>query len=181
MIRPRSAQPVALDYEITQEQANALGRAGRALEAALAALSEHDRTPQCGGHARAKLVQDAGDALWRLGIQRGGCGFRGARGVLRDYWGPPKGEKRMGGGRQNDWRARQSARRGARPRQRGGAGGGGGGRQRCGLVGGRDDGVLRGRRRRRDLLKNFRVGGLQLGDFPCHLVLTGGELLDALL
>src|SRR5262249_22905606 len=54
-------------------------------------------------------------------------------------------------------------------------------RQRCGLVGGRDDGVLRGRRRRRDLLKNFRVGGLQLGDFPCHLVLTGGELLDALL
>src|SRR6516225_6332115 len=57
-------------------------------------------------------------------------------------------------------------------------------RQRCGLVGGRDDRAPRGRRRRRrrwDLLKNFRVGGLQLGDFPRHLVLTGGELLDALL
>ena len=83
MIRPRSAQPVALDYEIAQEQANALGRAGRALEAALAALSEHDRTAQFGDHARAKLVQAAGDALWRLVIQRECCGLRDARAHAR--------------------------------------------------------------------------------------------------
>jgi hypothetical protein len=33
---------IALDYEIAQEQASALGRLGRALEAALAALAAHD-------------------------------------------------------------------------------------------------------------------------------------------
>ena len=33
---------VALDYEIAQEQASALGRLGRALEAALAALAAYD-------------------------------------------------------------------------------------------------------------------------------------------
>jgi hypothetical protein len=33
---------VALDYEIAQEQASALGRMGRALEAALAALAAYD-------------------------------------------------------------------------------------------------------------------------------------------
>jgi len=104
MIRPRSAQPVALDYEIAQEQANALGRAGRALEAALAALSEHDRTPQCGGHARAKLVQDAGDALWRLVIQRECCGLRDARVLMRDYRVPQEVQNRMGVCRQSDCR-----------------------------------------------------------------------------
>ncbi|MGB7079939.1 MAG: hypothetical protein WBD53_22395, partial [Xanthobacteraceae bacterium] len=55
----------ALDYEIAQEQASALGRLGRALEAALAALADHDRvaasTP---GTSRAQLVAEAGDALW---------------------------------------------------------------------------------------------------------------------
>jgi len=44
---PRSradpAQDGALGYEIAQEQAAALGRLGRALEAALAALAQHDR------------------------------------------------------------------------------------------------------------------------------------------
>jgi len=42
----------ALGYEIAQEQAAALGRLGRALEAALAALSEHDGLLQsrCGDH-----------------------------------------------------------------------------------------------------------------------------------
>jgi hypothetical protein len=39
---PGSARHVALDYEIAQEQASALGRLGRALEAALAALAAFD-------------------------------------------------------------------------------------------------------------------------------------------
>ena len=102
MIRPRSAQPVALDYEIAQEQANALGRAGRALEAALAALSEHDRTAQFGDHARAKLVQAAGDALWRLVIQRECCSLRDARVLMRDYRVPKEVQNRMGVCRQSD-------------------------------------------------------------------------------
>src|SRR4029077_1161347 len=39
-----SSRIAALDYEIAQEQVAALGRMGRALEAALAALAEHDRS-----------------------------------------------------------------------------------------------------------------------------------------
>jgi|SRR6266566_215934 len=76
--RPRSASSstVALDYEIAQEQAAALGRAGRALEAALAALLEYDRNVRAAGEARAKLVDDAGEALWRLLVQRECCGLR---------------------------------------------------------------------------------------------------------
>jgi hypothetical protein len=46
---PGSArQPVALDYEIAHEQASALGRLGRALEAALLALAEFDRSVEDG-------------------------------------------------------------------------------------------------------------------------------------
>ncbi len=53
--RRRSASITdALDYEIAQEQASALGRAGRALEAALAALNEHDHNgPTADGARRA--------------------------------------------------------------------------------------------------------------------------------
>ena len=43
----------ALEYEIAQEQAAALGRLGRALEAALAALAQHD-----GRHGQAGKAQD---------------------------------------------------------------------------------------------------------------------------
>lgn len=51
--RHRSASITdALDYEVAQEQAAALGRAGRALEAALAALSEHDRDGKTAAAAR---------------------------------------------------------------------------------------------------------------------------------
>ncbi len=65
----------ALDYEIAQEQATALGRLGRALEAALAALSRYDRAQSDRGESpaadgasmdpfRLQLVQAASDALW---------------------------------------------------------------------------------------------------------------------
>jgi uncharacterized protein DUF6665 len=75
--RPRSASITdALDYEIAQEQAAALGRAGRALEAALAALNEHDRKGRTADETRRTLVADAGDALWRFIIQRESCGLR---------------------------------------------------------------------------------------------------------
>jgi hypothetical protein len=89
---------VALDYEIAQEQATALGRLGRALEAALAALSTYE-----GAHdeARAMLVQDASDALWCLLVQRECCGLRDPRPVMRDYRVPAEVQNRIGviGGR----------------------------------------------------------------------------------
>jgi hypothetical protein len=121
---------VALDYEIVQEQASALGRLGRALEAALAALAEFDRvapydrvqgqvrdqaadqmthpTPdqavgQPGGHPpsesrklRARLVQEAGHALWCFMVQRESCGLRDPRPVIRDYRVPAEVQNRMG-------------------------------------------------------------------------------------
>ncbi len=124
---PGSAKHVvALDYEIAQEQASALGRLGRALEAALAALAEFDRVAaydqaqrqavdqaadqatdlaadRRAGHAsaesrkaRAKLVQDAGHALWCFMVQRESCGLRDPRPVIRDYRVPAEVQNRMG-------------------------------------------------------------------------------------
>ena len=95
--RRRSASITdALDYEIAQEQASALGHAGRALETALAALSEYDRNGQDSAEMRRTLVADAGDALWRFVIQRECCGLRDARAVMRDYRVPQEVQNRMG-------------------------------------------------------------------------------------
>ena len=101
-ISPASAQVVALDYEIAQERASALGRLGRALEAALAALVEHDRRhgddqgdrEQAG--RRRRLVQEAGHALWCFMVQREACGLRDPRPVLRDYRVPVEVQNHMG-------------------------------------------------------------------------------------
>lgn len=124
-LRPTSGsarQPVALDYEIAQEQASALGRLGRALEAALAALAEFDRTfetcldrmpayepapgrnrnedvvllPREDRRTRAKLVAEASHALWCFMVQRESCGLRDPRPVIRDYRVPAEVQNRMG-------------------------------------------------------------------------------------
>lgn len=87
---------VALDYEIAQEQASALGRLGRALEAALAALSEYDATHPEPTTSRARLVAGAADALWCFMVQREACGLRDPRPVLRDYRVPAEVQNRMG-------------------------------------------------------------------------------------
>jgi hypothetical protein len=95
--RPPAASPVvALDYEIAQERAAALGRLGRALEAALAALADHDRCQKNADDVRAKLVQEAGHALWCLMVQRECCGLRDPRPVMRDYGVPRDVQNRMG-------------------------------------------------------------------------------------
>ena len=98
---PASSKRGALDYEIAQEQASALGRVGRALEAALAALTEYDR-----GHPepkanqptakRSRLVAEAGEALWCFMVQREACGLRDPRPVMRDYRVPAEVQNRMG-------------------------------------------------------------------------------------
>lgn len=95
--RRRSASITdALDYEVAQEQASALGRAGRALEAALAALNEHDREGRTADQTRRSLVADAADALWHFIIQRECCGLRDSRPVIRDYRVPQEVQNRMG-------------------------------------------------------------------------------------
>jgi hypothetical protein len=92
----RTAPIAALDYEIAQERASALGRLGRALEAALAALSDYDNRNGERDAARARLVQDASDALWYFMVQREACGLHDPRPVLRHYGVPAEVYARMG-------------------------------------------------------------------------------------
>ncbi|MGA8612304.1 MAG: DUF6665 family protein [Xanthobacteraceae bacterium] len=80
----RPTQVVALDYEIAQEQASALGRLGRALEAALTALSAHEAAHPERDSERARMVQ------------REACGLRDPRPALRDYRVPSEVHARMG-------------------------------------------------------------------------------------
>jgi uncharacterized protein DUF6665 len=91
-----------LDYEILQEQAAALGRMGRALEAAIETLREFDAAhPRAGApasaqQARRTLVIEASHALWMLVVQREACGLRDSRTLMRDYDVPGEVQKRMG-------------------------------------------------------------------------------------
>jgi hypothetical protein len=92
----RTARLDALDYEIAQEQVSALGRMGRALEAALTALAEYDRSHGEKNVGRARLVRDASDALWCFMVQREAFGLRDPRPVIRDYRVPAEVHNRVG-------------------------------------------------------------------------------------
>src|ERR1700741_1332791 len=91
-----------LDYELAQEQASALGRIGRALEEALAALREfeaaHPRSdaPTAAQDARRTLVAKAGHALWMFVVQREACGLRDSRAVMSNHNVPGEVQQRMG-------------------------------------------------------------------------------------
>src|SRR5262245_54107165 len=90
-----------LEHEFAQERATALGRLGRALEAALATLAEFDAEHPGDPSAdrrklRAPLVAQASLALWYFVVQREACGLRDLRAVLRDYRVPPEVAVRMG-------------------------------------------------------------------------------------
>lgn len=99
-LRPASANSsravVALDYEMAQEQASALGRAGRLLEAALKSLSDFDGAVTENPAGRTQLVQAASDALWCYMVQREAIGLRDPRPVMRDYRVPAEVQNRMG-------------------------------------------------------------------------------------
>jgi hypothetical protein len=90
----------ALDYEIAQEKAAALGRLGRRLESALLALAQFDQahamTDEAEARQRRILVADAGQALWHFVVQREACGLRDSRQVMRDYRVPPEVQYRIG-------------------------------------------------------------------------------------
>ena len=90
----------ALDYEIAQEKASALGRMGRALEAALGTLrafdaQARDMTADARRDRRA-LVEQAGYALWLFVVQREALGLRDSRQLMRDYRVPAEVRARMG-------------------------------------------------------------------------------------
>jgi hypothetical protein len=88
----------ALDYEIAQETASALGRQGRALEAALRELAEFDRSANASADPaqRATLVATAARVLWEFVVQREACGLRDGGMVMRMYRVPAEVRDRMG-------------------------------------------------------------------------------------
>lgn len=69
-----------LRHELMEEQAQSLGRAGRKVEAALAALRDHP-----GGEGRPALVMAAADAVWGFLVQRELMGLRDRAQVVAQY------------------------------------------------------------------------------------------------
>jgi len=85
-----------LEYEIAQEKASALGRLGRRLEAALAALAACPRTPASDRKIRDRLIEQAGYALWLFVVQREACGLNDSAHVMQNYGVPDEVYARMG-------------------------------------------------------------------------------------
>jgi len=85
-----------LEYEIAQERASALGRLGRRLEGALAALAACPRTPHSDRKIRNRLVEQAGYALWLFIVQREACGLNDIAQLMRHYGVPNEVYARMG-------------------------------------------------------------------------------------
>jgi hypothetical protein len=93
LLRPGDA---TLEYEIAQERASALGRLGRRLEVALAALAACPRTATPDRKIRDSLVEQAGYALWLFVVQREACGLNDRVRVMQDYGVPNEVYTRMG-------------------------------------------------------------------------------------
>ena len=85
-----------LEYEIAEERASALGRLGRRLEAALAALAACPRTATAERTIRDSLVEQAGYALWLFVVQREACGLNDSTHVMQTYGVPGEVYARMG-------------------------------------------------------------------------------------
>jgi hypothetical protein len=68
-----------LRYELLQEQAYSLGKAGRKVEAALAALREHE------GAGRDAVLKAAADAVWGFLVQREIMGLRDRAAIIAHY------------------------------------------------------------------------------------------------
>lgn len=69
-----------LRYELMEEQAQSLGRAGRKVEAALAALRDDP-----GGEGRPAALKAAADAVWAFLVQRELMGLRDRNAVIAQY------------------------------------------------------------------------------------------------
>ena len=85
-----------LECEIAQEKASALGRLGRRLEGALAALAACPRTATSDRKIGDSLVEQAGYALWLFVVQREACGLNDSAQIMRNYGVPKEVYARMG-------------------------------------------------------------------------------------
>ena len=70
----------AFELELASERAAALGRAGREVETAMAALEAGGEGPD-----REALLKAAAKAVWSFFVQREACGFRDQSGVIAHY------------------------------------------------------------------------------------------------
>ena len=91
---PSGARLDAFDAEILAEKAAALGRSGRKVEAALAAL-EASEAP-AGSDERETLLDAAAECFWAFLVQREMCGLRDRERVIRDF-GVPREVLNRGG------------------------------------------------------------------------------------
>lgn len=88
---------LALDYELAAEKADALGRAGRKVEAALAALAQA-RADGVAPPRTEVLVDQAAELVWAFFVQREICGFRSQADAVERYRIPPEVLARVGAG-----------------------------------------------------------------------------------
>lgn len=88
-LRPETGDAV-LNYELMGEQAHSLGLAGRKVEAALAALRNHE------GEGRAVVLKAAADAVWGFLIQRELMGLRDRAAIVAHYGIPREVMNRLG-------------------------------------------------------------------------------------
>jgi hypothetical protein len=80
-----------LRYELLEEQAQSLGRAGRKVEAALAALRDHPAD-----EGRAAVLKAAAYAVWGFLVQREVMGLRDRAQVIAHYGIPREVLARVG-------------------------------------------------------------------------------------
>lgn len=88
---------LALDYELAAEKADALGRAGRKVEASLAALAQA-RAEGVDPQRTQVLIDQAAELVWAFFIQREICGFRSQADTVERYRIPPEVLARVGAG-----------------------------------------------------------------------------------
>jgi hypothetical protein len=81
----------SIRYELMEEQAHSLGRAGRKVEAALATLRDHP-----GGEGRTEALRAAADAVWSYFVQREVMGLRDRTQVIAQYGIPREVLARLG-------------------------------------------------------------------------------------
>lgn len=89
-LKPETGDAV-LHYELLQEQAYSLGKAGKKIEAALAALKAHP-----GGEGRDRVLKAAADAVWGFFVQREIMGLRDRAAVIAHYGIPREVLVRLG-------------------------------------------------------------------------------------
>ena len=79
-----------LRYELIEEQAHSLGRMGCKMEAALAALRDHQ------GEGRPEALKAAADAVWAFLVQREVLGLRDRAAIVAQYAIPREVLNRLG-------------------------------------------------------------------------------------